>query len=172
MTASRYTCWSVTALGVCLVAGCGPGVRLQVTQPEQAPPQDRLSLTGKWAFFDSAEDGDRILLALAHPGAWDGKRQYFLYLRVPPGKGEFTIGGSPGEDPGTRRCRGFYIQRSGRLAGLAEFVAGELKLGGLPFDGGKKRTGRMHLECNDGGIREITVSHKRQVSDLPKRPDA
>lgn len=36
----------------------------------------------------------------------------------------------------------------------------------------RKFTGQMHLECNDGGIREITVSHKMEVSDLPKRPDA
>lgn len=36
----------------------------------------------------------------------------------------------------------------------------------------RKFTGQMHLECNDGGIREITVSHKMEVSDLPIRPDA
>ena len=28
-------------------------------------------------------------------------------------------------------------------------------------------TGQIQMECNDGGIRDLTVTHKMQPSDLP-----
>jgi hypothetical protein len=166
MTSARPIGVCVAALGISLLVGCGARVRLEVTQPGQPPPRDRLDLTGKWAFFDKGADCDRILLALAHPGAVDGARQYYLYLRVPPGKGKFTVGQPLSEEGDAGRCCGFYIQRTGELAGLGTLVAGELKIGGRPFDGGKIRTGRVNLECDDGTIIEGRFTARRGALEL------
>ena len=166
MTSARRIGVGVAALGISLVVGCGPRVRLEVTQPGRPPPQDRHELAGKWAFFDRGDDCERILLALAHPGAVDGARQYYLYLRVPLAKGKFTVGQPLTDEADAGLCCGFYIQRTGDLAGLGTLVAGELKIGGRPFDGGKIRTGRVRLECDDGTIIKGRFTARRSALEL------
>ena len=137
---------------------------MTVAQPGQPPPFDQLPLRGKWAFFVTSPQADRILLAFAHPGAVDGRRQYFVYLQAPPEKGTHTFGpaaatteadaepagAEPLEPTPNDRVRGFYLQSQGPLAGLTELVSGSLRVGGSPFDGGKLRIGRFELLCADG----------------------
>ena len=75
-----------------VLSGCAAGARMTVAQPGQKPPFDELSLSGKWAFFETSPQAERTLLAFAHPGAVDGRRQYFLYLQAPPEKGTHVFG--------------------------------------------------------------------------------
>ncbi|UCG31955.1 MAG: hypothetical protein JSU68_09845, partial [Phycisphaerales bacterium] len=127
----------------------------------QPPPFDRLTLRGNWACFESSPEVERILLAFAHPGAQDGHRQYFLYLRTPPEKGRYYFHSRPGEEassvprPDDARqgavC-GFYLQRQGPLAGLTRLAAGTIQITGSPFDGGKLRIGRFEMACADGTL--------------------
>jgi len=161
----RFTVRIVTtcALGFAL-SGCATSARMTVTQPGQPPPFDQLPLRGKWAFFAPSPQADRILLAFAHTGAVDGRRQYFLYLLTPPEKGTHTFGAAaattgadtdpagaePLEPTPNDRVRGFYLQSQGPLAGLTRLVSGTLRVGGSPFDGGKLRIGRFELLCADG----------------------
>ena len=144
-----------------MIGGCASHAEVVVTQPGQPPPFDRLALQGHWACFQSSPDVERILLAFAHPGAQDGQRQYYLYMRMPPQKGRYYFQNRPGEPASTMpqpknarpgAVRGFYVQRQGPLAGLTELIAGTIEIGGSPFDGGKLRIGRFEMACGDGTL--------------------
>jgi hypothetical protein len=157
------------------LSGCAAGARMTVTQKGQPPPFDELHLRGKWAFFETSSQDERILLAFAHPGAVDGKRQYFLYLRPPPQKGThlFGTGGNvaPADAGGTKptsvgRARGFFLQRCGPMAGLAEIATGTLVVGGAPFDGGRLRVGRFDLTCTDGTRLTGDFTAKRDLLEM------
>lgn len=144
-----------------MIGGCASHAEVVVTQPGQRPPFDRLSLRGNWACFESSPETERILLGFAHPGAEDGEPRYFLYMRTPPEKGRYYFHNRPDEaadsvpQPNDARLgalRGFYVQRQGPLAGLTEVVAGTIRIGGSPFDGGKLRIGRFEMACKDGTL--------------------
>jgi hypothetical protein len=149
------------AAWVTVIAGCASHAEVVVTQAGQPAPFDRLSLRGNWACFESSPDVERILLAFAHPGARDGERQYFLYMRTPPEKGRYYFHNRPSqeasavprpEDARPGAVRGFYVQRRGPLAGLTELVAGTIQITGSPFDGGKLRIGQFEMACGDGTL--------------------
>ncbi len=147
------------------LGGCTPSVRLDVTQPGRPAPLDRLELRGKWAFFDTGPDGNRLLLATAHPGAMDGQRQYYLYLLLPDRSGVARIG-DPLAEGSADRCAGFFIQRSGALAGRAEFIRGDLKVSQVPLGRGIVRTGRVVLHCDDGTVIDGRFTARRRPLEL------
>ncbi len=128
------------------LGGCTPRAVIDVRQPHAAATQKHIRLTSFWAYFDESPPVERVLLAFPLPGAWAGKQEYCLYLRLLDKKGTCKIGEAIGE----RRVCGFFLQKSGRLAGLAEFAAGKIVTKGLAFDGGKMRDGRVDLQCIDG----------------------
>ena len=54
----------------------------------------------------------------------------------------------------------------GNTTSTCTLVAGELKIGGRPFDGGKIRTGRVNLECDDGTIIKGRFTARRSALEL------
>ena len=141
--------------------GCGPFARLKLAQPRPGGGQRVLRLESDRARF-ATEDGpwDRLLLAWPLPGARTGGERFVLYLRLPPGGGEFC---TERTDDGRGDLAGFLIQRTGHRAGLSRVRQGSVSVTG----GAERRTGRLELECADGTA--LRGSFRAVRSDLALR---
>lgn len=139
-------CLSLLA-GVPVGCGSAPAARLDVTQPQLEGMQRAMGLHSEWAHFDDGDgDARRLLLAFPLPGAWGGTQQFVLYVRLSPDAETAEIG----EPFDVERVAGFFIQRRGAAAGLAEFAAGRITVSGVAFGGQRWRQGTIELEAGDG----------------------
>lgn len=105
--------------------------------------QQMLELSSDWAHYAS-EGGDtaRILMEWPLPGSRHGRKQYFVYVRLPADPGRYEVGERFGDG---QAVGGFLIQRTGRLQGITKFVLGRVEL-----DRSQPPSGRVELKCEDG----------------------
>jgi len=129
-----------------LVGGCAAQAVVEVYQPHADEAERLVRLTTFSAYFDTAPPVERVLLAFPLPGSWAGRTEYYLYLRLLEHKGTCRVG----QVVGSQRVCGFFVQKSGRLAGLTELVEGQIVTKGVAFDGGRKRQGQLDVTCTDG----------------------
>ncbi len=101
-----------------------------------------MELQSSWASF--AENGStRVLLGYPLPGARQGNKHFYIYLRCPSATGRFLL--APG---GPDDVRGFFKQATGRHAGVASFVRAAVTI-----DGSQDAcVGRFEFECEDGTV--------------------
>jgi len=158
----------VAGIGWFSQTGCAPNAQIRIVQPGLPPPQDVVRLRSHWAYAsDDAGSPERIVLMFPLPGARAGDRQYFVYLRVPGKRSNPFAIGEP--IPGGGHVGGFLIQAKGELAGKTVFKQGRIELHGLPFDGGRRRQGKLTLHGEDGSTIEgefIAVLSPLEVRDF------
>lgn len=132
-------------LALLCAASCSqaPRADARLYQPQEDGVQQMLELSSDWAHFAS-EGGDtaRILLEWPLPGSRQGRKQYFVYVRVPADAGSYDVGDSFGDG---QSVGGFLIQRAGRLQGITKFVLGRVDLKRQ-----RPPSGRLEMKCEDG----------------------
>lgn len=127
-----------------LSAGCGPQAKLVLIQPNAPQAQQVLRLTSDWAFSDTADGRQQLLLDFPLPQSVAGPRDFRVFLAVPERAGVTTI-----DLEHLDAARGFLIQEVGRLRGKTVFSGGTVELK-APSLGSSEWTVIVDVHCEDG----------------------
>ena len=118
---------------------------LHLIQPQLAGWQRHMHLVSERTCWSPGDRVDRVLAEFPLPGASTGRPTFLLYLRLPAGELEPTVGAKTGAT-----VRGFFIQTRGVFAGLAGVVGGTIKVRGTSQGRGATRRIEFELTCEEG----------------------
>ena len=127
------------------LAGCGPSSKLHLIQPQLAGWQRHMRLVSEQVYWAPGDRFDRVLAEFPLPGAATGRATFLLYLRMPAGESEPSVGAETGVT-----ARGFFIQTRGVFAGLASVVGGHVQVRGTARGRGATRRIAFELVCEEG----------------------